>query len=41
LGYAPEFLAACREALTLTPEYVTRQAVYVLEAGGLGKPRKV
>ena len=34
-GYAPSFLAACREALTLTPAYIEENAVYVLENDGI------
>jgi GNAT superfamily N-acetyltransferase len=33
-GYAPDFLEACRLALTLTPAYIEKQTVAVLEEAG-------
>jgi GNAT superfamily N-acetyltransferase len=33
-GYEPEFLEACRSALTLTSEFVEDGEVHVLETGG-------
>jgi GNAT superfamily N-acetyltransferase len=32
--YDPVFLAACRPAMRLTPEYVAKREVYLLEADG-------
>lgn len=33
-GYDPEFLEACRSELTLTPEFISRAEVYLLELHG-------
>ena len=32
-GYTPEFLEACREELTLSPDYIAASPVFVLEEG--------
>ncbi len=33
-GYDPDFLEACRSELTLTPEFISRAEVYLLELHG-------